>query len=81
MPQDYVPPTRKEYAQVFVANPQGARVLEHLTRKYCRPPVLEGGIDGIRRSDFRAGARSVIEYLVARSNVEDESFEESDHES
>jgi hypothetical protein len=74
-----VEPTGQEYASLFVGSPLGERILEHLTRKFARPPVYDGGIDGIRRSDFRAGARSVIEYIVAKSNVEEEdTFEEAE---
>ena len=76
MPKERSDPTRKEYAQVFVQNPQGAYVLEHLTRRFCRAPQLSGGIDGIRVSDFRAGARSVIEYIVNRANLADDTPEE-----
>lgn len=69
-------PTRQDYQAVFELNPTGALILENLTRKFCQGPELKGGIDGIRISDFRAGARSVIEYIVNKANVLDPNFEE-----
>jgi len=68
--------TRRDYASVFEGNPQGALVLEDLTRRFARGPVFEGGIDGVRKSDYRAGARSVVEYIVNKSNLADEFNEE-----
>lgn len=69
--------TRRDYASLFEGNPQGALVLEDLTRKFARGPQLSGGIDGIRVSDYRAGARSVIEYIVNKANLADEFNEET----
>lgn len=56
------------YARVFEQHAEGALVLEDMIRRFAKPPVLEGGIDGIRKSDFRAGARSVVEFITNRIN-------------
>jgi len=57
------------YARIFEGNPTGEALLEDLTRRFVRPPVLEGGIDGIRKSDVRAGSRAVIEHIVNQINL------------
>lgn len=56
------------YHRLFEGDPVGRAILEDLTRRYAKPPVYEGGIDGIRKSDYRAGARAVIEFIVRRIN-------------
>ena len=62
------PPTPQDYARLFDGSELGKRVFEDLVRKFSRPPVYKDGIDGIRISDFRAGARSVVEHIVRRIN-------------
>lgn len=56
------------YASVFEGNPQGAQILEELTRRFCRPAVRTGGIDAVLQTYHRDGARSVVEFIVARIN-------------
>lgn len=43
-------------------------MFDSLIRRFNRPPTYEGGIDGIRKSDFRAGARAVIDFIVNQIN-------------
>jgi hypothetical protein len=70
------------FARVFENHHEGRLLLEELTRRFARPPVLEGGIDGIRKSDFRAGQREVVEFIVRQINrangVTDANPEESE---
>lgn len=56
------------YARLFEENREGALVLEELTRRFARPAKLEGGIDAVLTTYHRDGARSVIEFIVARIN-------------
>jgi hypothetical protein len=67
LPVESLPP--EAYARVFENSPDGAAVLEELVRRFARPHVRTGGIDGIRESDFRAGQRSVTEFIVGRINT------------
>ena len=60
--------TPQMYARLFEGDSTGSAILEDLTAKFVRPPVLDGGIDGVRKSDFRAGSRAVIEFIVRRIN-------------
>jgi len=60
--------TPRDYAQLFEQHHVGKLVLEDLLTRYAKGPVLEGGIDGIRKSDYRAGARAVVEFIVRRTN-------------
>lgn len=56
------------YARIFSNTPEGAAILEDLVRRFARGPVFEGGIDGVRKSDFRAGQRSVTEFILSQVN-------------
>lgn len=56
------------YARVFEEYRDGAAILEELTRRFARPAKLEGGIDAVLTTYHRDGARSVIEFIVARIN-------------
>lgn len=56
------------YARLFDANPDGQKVLDDLYRRFCRPAVTEGGVDAVIKTYHRAGARAVVEYILARVN-------------
>jgi hypothetical protein len=60
--------TSEMYAQVFGPGTPGEKVLEDLITKFVRPPILEGGIDGVRKSDFRSGCRKPLDYIIAKIN-------------
>jgi hypothetical protein len=62
------PLSPEAYARVFEQTPEGQAVQQDLVRRFARGPVFQGGIDGVRQSDFRAGQRSVIEFIVNRAN-------------
>jgi hypothetical protein len=56
------------YRRVFEDNPDGAAILDELTARFMRPPVLQGGIDGVLETYRRLGARDVPEFIVNRIN-------------
>lgn len=68
------------YMRVFEQHAEGALVLEDLVKRYARGPVYTGGIDGIRKSDHNAGARSVVEFITARLNQAHGVQDHEDHE-
>lgn len=68
MATESVPVSPEEYASLFENNPEGQRIFEDMTKRFVRPHMVKGGIDGIRESDVRAGQRSVIEFIVRRIN-------------
>lgn len=57
-----------DYANLFETTPRGKLVFESLIRQFNKPPVYEGGIDGVRKSDVRAGERAVINFIVNMIN-------------
>lgn len=57
-----------DFANLFESTPLGKLVFETLICRFSRPPVYEGGIDGVRRSDFRAGQRSVVDHVLNQIN-------------
>ena len=67
-PAPLKPLAPEAYARVFENFPEGKLVLEELVRRFARGPIFEGGIDGIRKSDYRAGARSVPEFILRQIN-------------
>jgi hypothetical protein len=60
--------TPEMYAQVFGPGTAGEKVLEDLIAKFIRPPVFDGGIDGVRKSDFRSGSRRVLDFIMLKIN-------------
>ena len=56
------------YARTF-EHGDGALILEELLAIFAKPAVLEGGIDAITKTYHRAGARSVVEFIVAKCNA------------
>lgn len=56
------------YAQVFEGDTRGAAILEELVQRFSRPAVTTGGIDAVLKTYHREGARSVVEFIVARIN-------------
>lgn len=60
--------TAADFANLFEGTPVGKVVLETLIRRFHKGPVFEGGIDGVRKSDFRAGARAVVDHIINQCN-------------
>lgn len=71
------------YADVFEDDLRGAAILEELIQRFSRPAVQEGGIDAVLKTYHRMGARSVVEFIVARINqsrgIEDHDPENESH--
>lgn len=53
---------------IFEDDRRGARILDHLARKYMRPAVTTGGIDAVLMTYQRLGNREVIDYLIQQIN-------------
>lgn len=56
------------YARVFEGHHEGTLILEELVQRFSRPAKLTGGIDAVITTYHNAGARSVVEFIVARIN-------------
>lgn len=65
-PPDLLPPDA--YVRVFEHLPDGAQILDELTRVFVRPAKTSGGIDAVLETFRRDGQRSVIEWIVNRIN-------------
>ncbi len=56
------------YARVFEGFKEGSIVLEELLRIFARPPKLDGGIDAVLATYYRAGQRSVLDHIISKIN-------------
>lgn len=57
---------REQFRRVFVNDPEGAAVLEHLTAVfYDRQIFVPGGTEGARQTDFNAGQQKVVGYIIS----------------
>lgn len=56
------------YVRVFEGDPNGAAILEELTRVFARPAVTAGGIDAILQTYQHAGQRRVLDFIVSKIN-------------
>jgi len=56
------------YARVFEGHHEGAAVLEDLTRRCGGRLFVPGGEKGRRETDFRLGARSVLDFILGQIN-------------
>lgn len=53
------------YARVFEGHAEGRIILEDLVRRfYDVPTFTAGGIEGARMSDFKAGRRAVVGFVL-----------------
>lgn len=64
----YRPVTAETYRNLFDINVNGVRVLEHLTSIFCKSTYVRGGQEAERESCFRAGERSVVEFIIKQIN-------------
>lgn len=64
----YRPVTAATYRNLFDIDVNGVRVLEHLTSLFCKSTYVRGGQDAERESCFRAGERSVVEFIIKQIN-------------
>lgn len=64
----YRPVTAETYRCLFDLDVNGVRVLEHLTSIFCKSTYVRGGQEAERESCFRAGERSVVEFIIKQIN-------------
>ena len=64
----YRPVTAATYRNLFDLDVNGVRVLEHLTQIFCKSTYVRGGQEAERESCFRAGERSVVEFIIKQIN-------------
>lgn len=56
-----------EYKRIFRDNPDGEEILKDLYQRFNNPARLDGGIDAILNTYYRAGQRDVLDYMVKKS--------------
>jgi hypothetical protein len=56
------------YARVFEGHHEGALILEDLTRRFGGALYVKGGEEGRRETDYRLGARSVLDFVLNKIN-------------
>lgn len=61
-------PDPAAYARLFDGHQDGPAVIEDLILRFCRPAKTDGGIDAILQTYHRAGARTVVEFIVSMIN-------------
>jgi len=60
-----------DYRRIFEEMPGGAPVLEDLTKRFGKEAYVKGGTEGDRETCYRAGQRSVLDYILRRINEAD----------
>ena len=63
--------TPADYRRVFEEMPGGVPVLEELTRRFGRAAYVPGGTEGDRETCYRAGQRSVLDFILNQINKAD----------
>jgi len=56
------------YARLFEGHQDGPLVLDDLINRFARPAKLEGGIDAITVTYYRAGQRAVLDFVISMIN-------------
>ncbi|WP_368913492.1 hypothetical protein [Mixta calida] len=60
-----------DYKRIFEEMPGGPQVLDDLTRRYGRSVYVPGGAEGDRETCYRAGQRSVLDFILMQINRAD----------
>ncbi|EOD9046691.1 hypothetical protein ACJ5X2_000383 [Klebsiella quasipneumoniae] len=60
-----------DYKRVFEEMPGGAEVLDEITRRFGREAYVKGGTEGDRETCYRAGQRSVLDFILMQINRAD----------
>lgn len=60
--------TAETYRNVFDYDINGQRILEDLTKIFCRSTYVRGAQDAERESCYRAGQSSVVNHILAKIN-------------
>lgn len=63
--------TAADYKRIFEEMPGGQQVLEELTRRFGRAAYVPGGTEGDRETCYRAGQRSVLDFILREINRAD----------
>lgn len=60
-----------DYKRIFEEMPGGSQVLDELTRRFGREAYVKGGTEGDRETCYRAGQRSVLDFILMQINKAD----------
>lgn len=60
-----------DYKRIFEEMPGGAEVLDEITRRFGREAYVKGGTEGDRETCYRAGQRSVLDFILMQINRAD----------
>ncbi|EAB3658210.1 hypothetical protein JF078_003715 [Salmonella enterica] len=63
--------TPQDFKRIFEEMPGGQPVLEELTRRFGRASYVPGGTEGDRETCYRAGQRSVLDFILREINRAD----------
>lgn len=63
--------TPEDYRRIFEEMPGGPQVLDELTRRFGREAYVKGGTEGDRETCYRAGQRSVLDFILMQINKAD----------
>lgn len=60
-----------DFKRIFEEMPGGAEVLAEITRRFGREAYVKGGTEGDRETCYRAGQRSVLDFILMQINRAD----------
>lgn len=60
-----------DYKRIFEEMPGGQQILDELTRRFGREAYVKGGTEGDRETCYRAGQRSVLDFILMQINRAD----------
>lgn len=60
-----------DYKRIFEEMPGSAEVLDEITRRFGREAYVKGGTEGDRETCYRAGQRSVLDFILMQINRAD----------
>ena len=63
--------TPEDYRRIFEEMPGGPQGLDELTRRFGREAYVKGGTEGDRETCYRAGQRSVLDFILMQINKAD----------
>lgn len=61
----------EDFKRIFEEMPGGSQVLDELTRRFGREAYVKGGTEGDRETCYRAGQRSVLDFILMQINKAD----------
>jgi hypothetical protein len=63
-----MPVAPAEYALIFEDHKIGAAILEELIARFGGNPYVPGALEAQRETDYRAGRKAVVDFIVLRIN-------------